>query len=672
MSQNTGITKNILSDHYGSSQYNIKRNTINNSNEKINEKKTERGENFNKVKDNVENLNVKLNMDSSGQSFKNRFTNPILITSFESSNSLKSNKKERIQSGSILNSNFIKYSDSNIESADKINYLDNVKIINKNLLIHNNRSVNDNEKYNEPKNETIYDNESNNNVTKDSIYHTNSFNVKYNKKYNIKQINPQPEKISHFPKFGLNRASSMNLGKGKSLNHNFIISPNINFNNSSIDRDDFKDMVLYNKINNKLIINTVKNESNSNHSSFSINHSNIIMNQNISGRRNKNEFNQSRKKMTAKHNLKEPTLVSTGIKNSCEKKSNSAVDNYNLSANFQLSTKVNVCSHEINNPNFSQDRLFDSVSNILKKNNLPFSNSSPKSVSNDFYYLNLKKEIDLNENNNLKSKYNKTDHFSDLKKDLLNNSKDRSMNKDNFLYNKTSDINKLEGKHFNKGDEVTYTKEAEICFELIDDKLEEKDYKNYTPLKIIKNMQKNSLFNEENINLIENQQKKINQDHNTQKLILKGNLSSIKTINRDFTNKTNIPYVSSTVEPVNQSNILINEEVANFRVNKTIFDARNVPNIVQKNFSNHIIFRTVENEKINDNFKAKFIRTNSKLSYVSRDKNDSYAYKDVQQYIEENDLMPPEKIQIIKLWVQDVNNCFDDWEKRTIEVNTDD
>ncbi len=66
------------------------------------------------------------------------------------------------------------------------------------------------------------------------------------------------------------------------------------------------------------------------------------------------------------------------------------------------------------------------------------------------------------------------------------------------------------------------------------------------------------------------------------------------------------------------------------------------------------------------------VRTQSVLTHITRDVNDSYAYTNVQQYIEENDLMPPEKAQSIKKWVKEVNSNFDDWEKKTIEKNIED
>jgi hypothetical protein len=47
----------------------------------------------------------------------------------------------------------------------------------------------------------------------------------------------------------------------------------------------------------------------------------------------------------------------------------------------------------------------------------------------------------------------------------------------------------------------------------------------------------------------------------------------------------------------------------------------------------------------------------SAQSYKSRDPNISYAYADVKKYIEENDLMSPEKEQIIRNWINDVEKC---------------
>ncbi len=66
------------------------------------------------------------------------------------------------------------------------------------------------------------------------------------------------------------------------------------------------------------------------------------------------------------------------------------------------------------------------------------------------------------------------------------------------------------------------------------------------------------------------------------------------------------------------------------------------------------------------------VRTFSALSHITRDVNDSYAYTNVKQYIEENDLMPPDKLVTIKKWVKEVNGNFETWEKKTIEKNIED
>ena len=56
-------------------------------------------------------------------------------------------------------------------------------------------------------------------------------------------------------------------------------------------------------------------------------------------------------------------------------------------------------------------------------------------------------------------------------------------------------------------------------------------------------------------------------------------------------------------------------------------------------------------------------RHESAKSYISRDINDSYAYNDVKKYIDENDLMPPDRAEFIKLWIKDVNMCLKELEQ---------
>ena len=53
----------------------------------------------------------------------------------------------------------------------------------------------------------------------------------------------------------------------------------------------------------------------------------------------------------------------------------------------------------------------------------------------------------------------------------------------------------------------------------------------------------------------------------------------------------------------------------------------------------------------------------SALSLKSRNVNDSYAYNDVKKYIDENDLMPPEKAEFIKTWINEVNLFIKDLEQ---------
>jgi hypothetical protein len=56
-------------------------------------------------------------------------------------------------------------------------------------------------------------------------------------------------------------------------------------------------------------------------------------------------------------------------------------------------------------------------------------------------------------------------------------------------------------------------------------------------------------------------------------------------------------------------------------------------------------------------------RSNSARTFRSRDINDSYAYNDVKKYIEENDLMSPEKAEFIKIWIKNVNLYLKDLEQ---------
>lgn len=59
-------------------------------------------------------------------------------------------------------------------------------------------------------------------------------------------------------------------------------------------------------------------------------------------------------------------------------------------------------------------------------------------------------------------------------------------------------------------------------------------------------------------------------------------------------------------------------------------------------------------------------RQGSAKSFKSRDPNDSYAYNDVKKYIEENELMPPERAEAIKHWIINVNMYLKDFEQTVI------
>ena len=118
----------------------------------------------------------------------------------------------------------------------------------------------------------------------------------------------------------------------------------------------------------------------------------------------------------------------------------------------------------------------------------------------------------------------------------------------------------------------------------------------------------------------------------------------------------------------------------NYRLHKNSIDSNDQGSPLQLQAQQ--IQRTATNNEINSNFKtnaafglAEQIRRDedaSRLSHITRDVNDSYAYTNVQQYIEENELMPPDKAQSIRKWINKVNSWCDEWEKRTIELNIED
>jgi hypothetical protein len=132
----------------------------------------------------------------------------------------------------------------------------------------------------------------------------------------------------------------------------------------------------------------------------------------------------------------------------------------------------------------------------------------------------------------------------------------------------------------------------------------------------------------------------------------------LKTNNKQFIQgNAHSPTINKTISQAshNSNNIHMNKQRISSDNNNNGVDLKN--NILNNN---------------NLNRPGVLQRSNSRLSHVTRDVNDSYAYTNVQQYIEENDLMPPEKSHSIKKWVKEVNAVFDDWEKKTIEKHIED
>jgi hypothetical protein len=87
----------------------------------------------------------------------------------------------------------------------------------------------------------------------------------------------------------------------------------------------------------------------------------------------------------------------------------------------------------------------------------------------------------------------------------------------------------------------------------------------------------------------------------------------------------------------------------------------------EANLSTNYIANHTSHSNSNAN-NSKTNRPASRISYKSRDVNDSYAYTDVKKYIEENDLMSPEKERSIDQWVLQVNSQRESWEKNLIEI----
>lgn len=151
------------------------------------------------------------------------------------------------------------------------------------------------------------------------------------------------------------------------------------------------------------------------------------------------------------------------------------------------------------------------------------------------------------------------------------------------------------------------------------------------------------------------------------------NLNSIK--HQHFNpSRSNSTYYNN----LNMNNAIHVTGVNNYRLNKKSLDSNESPQLLQhhQNQLQSMQQRSIGNNEMNFKSSVKIGLNNeeatSRISYVSRDVNESYAYTNVQQYIEENDLMPPEKALSIRKWITKVNSWIDDWEKQTIETNIED
>ena len=142
----------------------------------------------------------------------------------------------------------------------------------------------------------------------------------------------------------------------------------------------------------------------------------------------------------------------------------------------------------------------------------------------------------------------------------------------------------------------------------------------------------------------------------------------LRTTSKQLLNpsRSNSTYYNNVNNNLNGINI---NGVNNFRLQKKSLDSNEngSPQLHQLSYKNSGLEQA--RTKLNQN---NFEEEASRVSYVSRDVNDSYAYTNVQQYIEENDLMPPDKAMSIRKWINKVNSWCDDWEKRTIESNIED
>jgi hypothetical protein len=730
MTQYTKLSKNLLSESYIPSQNNIKINFNNNLNENRTPTShtTLSGPKTTKLVNdsvNLENLTLNLNNNNNNNNQKlnnhNAFAKPIFISNFNSSNSFIMNKNERVKSSTILRSNTIKYSKNNYDKS--YNY-------NQSTSIGNQANENNNIIKRSTLNDSIFNENSNNN---DELNNSPRYTKKIFNKFSNINNNSNQQNISIDGSkrdfltvlSNIHRASSINLGREKTnLSSYFSTSPNIyakNFSNESV-----------NSIGNlqKIHLNTnFKNsDTNLNQSSFgnyqnSINVSNNLQhfksnnrkqqavsfrnNLNINNAYNRN-YNANDSQITGNlngNNFNEnenESKVSKHINNLAIDKNKTILEkNYLLASNelqyskFALNQTSSNEAGKLNNLN--SIKIFDSNINLnlikKKTSNLQSKKRSQQLETNELVNLNLNDDNDnikeINDNNDIIDNNHKIDHFEIEKQEIISKQENQSDNKDYLNINEKELIQnnqdqtkkKLEiNKELNSDDEEKINKSPQNEKSQVENNIKKKEANNSkicTDSKLltnISNISKKHLFSEENAGLID-----LNNNNNIQKINkVEINLEKFESIKKPsyFSNrienqvnknsKFNNKHFVTTVQPMNHNNISIaNGQNSNYRINKSNFDLLLIPPNVQMNN----MTKNYENEKFNENIRTKLIRSNSKLSHVSRDVNDSYAYTNVQQYIEENELMPPEKSQSIKKWIKDVNFWFDDWEKRTIELN---
>ena len=679
---------------------------------------------------NLENLAVNLidnnnkNNQKSNNNNQNGFSKPVLVSNFSSSNSFVMNKNERVKSSSVLRSNTIKYSKNNLDYS--INYNQSNPIGNQtgNNYINNNfinKSVfHENNSFNDMNNSEL------NTSPRQTKKIFNKFSV-INNSSNQQNISIDGSKRDFLTVLSsIHRASSINLGREKTnLSNYFSTSPNIytkNFSNESMNSINNINSIIQQK--NNINPNFKNSDSSLNQSSFNNNQNNVNVN-NFKNRRhqtvsfrNSINFNNSYSKnyietQTGNLNTNNYNLNENESK-AFKHVSNSVTDKYNnnLEQNILLpSNEMQYSKFILNQSNSSEGpklnnnlnsiKILDSNINLnlikKKTSSLQSKKRSQKLETSELLNITLNENNDyIKDANNNINKNNKIDDLFEIEKsEMIIKQEHQIDNKDYLNYKEKDNQNQEQikkrvdiDKELNSDNDETINKLPLNDKSQIDNVIKIKEAHCSKILGIdskmvinMNNISKKKFINEENPDLIDLNQNNINSNSNIQKINkLEFNLEKFETIKKTnyFNNRenqinknakfNNKQFITTTVQPINHNTIPIaNGQNSNFRINKSNLDLILIPQNVQSS-SNHII-KSFENEKSSENLKNKLIRSNSKVSFVSRDINDSYAYTNVQQYIDENELMPPEKLQSIKKWIKDVNFWFDDWEKRTIELN---